>query len=72
MADDALAKTIRRETELLIGRLVMQNTTLTAQVNAMTEALAVVQKDLEDMKASHDDVKTPAEAPVAVARTGRE
>lgn len=71
MADDALAKTIRRETELLIGRLVMQNTTLTAQVNGLTEAVIAAQKDLEDMKASQADVKTPAEAPVVPARTGR-
>lgn len=52
MAADLLAQTIRHETELLIGRLVMQNTTLTAQVNALSEALTATQKDLADTKAA--------------------
>lgn len=52
MATDPLAATIRRETEVLIGRLVMQNTTLTAQMNALAEALTATQKDLADTKAA--------------------
>lgn len=58
-APEPMAATIRRETELLIGRLVMQNTTLTAQVNALAEAhaaldktLAGTTKDLADTKAA--------------------
>lgn len=52
MTADPLAATIRRETEVLIGRLVMQNTTLTAQVQALTETLTATLNDLTDTKAA--------------------
>ena len=52
MVTDVLAAIIRRETELLIGRLVMQNTTLTAQSNALAERLEATTKELADTKAA--------------------
>jgi len=50
MAADPIAVAVRRETEALIGRLVMQNTSLTAQVNQLTAALEAAEKELADAK----------------------
>lgn len=45
MLSDPIAETIRKETELVIGRLVMQSTTLTVR-------LAALQKELDEAKAA--------------------
>ena len=44
---DPIAATVRKETEILIGRLVMQNTSLTAQMNALTETAEGLKKELD-------------------------
>lgn len=57
MAATPIAETIRRETETLIGRLVMQNTTLTAQLNHLSAALEAAAKELDTTKQALADAQ---------------
>lgn len=46
-ADPVVAVEAQREIERLIGRLVVQNTTLTAQLGRLSEQLAAAQAELD-------------------------
>jgi len=61
MAADPIAATVRKETEVLIGKLVMQNTTLTAQVNALTAGMELTQKELEAARKALADTQSEHE-----------
>lgn len=50
MNDPSIAVEAQREIERLIGRLVVQNTTLTAQLGRLSEQLAAAHAALEEAR----------------------
>ena len=57
--DPVVAVEAQREIERLIGRLVVQNTTLTAQLGRLSDQLAAAQAELEQARRP----PTPEEVP---------